>query len=141
MTALRINFLSVASSGSLPSRYAVVASSSSSQAASTSFSRYSLAWSSMSAGMSMSSYLAPIDDVLEALEEVRADLVHLVGEDDARDLVLVALAPDRLGLRLNALVGVENDNRAVEHAQAALHLNGEIDVAGSVDDVQPLAVP
>ena len=45
-----------------------------------------------------------VDDVLQALEEVGADLVHLVGEDDARNLVLVALAPDRLGLRLDALV-------------------------------------
>ena len=82
-----------------------------------------------------------IDDVLQALEEVRADLVHLVGEDDARNLVLVALAPDRLGLRLDALVGIEHHDRAVEHAQRALDLDGEVDVAGRVDDVQPLAVP
>ena len=43
-------------------------------------------------------------DVVHALEEVGADLVHLIGEDDARHLVFVALAPDRLGLRLDALV-------------------------------------
>ena len=82
-----------------------------------------------------------IDDVLQALEEVRADLVHLVGEDDARHLVLVALAPHRLGLRLHALVGIEHHDRAVQHAQAALDLDGEVDVAGGVDDVQPLVVP
>ena len=58
-----------------------------------------------------------IDDVLQALKEIRADLVHLVGEDDPGNLVLVALAPDRLGLRLDALVGIENDDRAVQHAQ------------------------
>ena len=83
----------------------------------------------------------PLDDVLEALVEVGADLVHLVGEDDARDLVLVALAPDRLGLRLHALIGIEHADRAVEHAQRALDLDGEIDVAGGVDDVETLAVP
>ena len=82
-----------------------------------------------------------IDDVLQALEEVGADLVHLVGEDDARNLVLVALAPDRLGLRLDALVGIEHADRAVEHAQRALDLDGEVDVAGRVDDVEALAVP
>ncbi len=82
-----------------------------------------------------------VDDVLQALEEVRADLVHLVGEDDARNLVLVALAPNRFGLRLDALVGVENHDRAVEHAQRTLDLDGEVDVAGRVDDVQTLAVP
>ncbi len=82
-----------------------------------------------------------VDDVLQALEEVSADLVHLVGEDDARNLVLVALAPDRLGLRLHALVRIEHAHGAVEHAQRTLHLDGEVDVAGGVDDVQPLAVP
>ena len=82
-----------------------------------------------------------VDDVLQALEEVSADLVHLVGEDDARNLVLVALTPDGLGLRLDALVAVENDDSAVEHAQRTLDLDGEVDVAGGVDDVQALAVP
>ena len=123
-----------------------MASSSSSTAASISFSRYSLAWSSRSAGISIVVVLGAerlvvpddglhahqiddalelalgadrqldrdrlgaeaVDDVVQALEEVGADLVHLVGEDDARNLVLVALAPDRLGLRLDALVGVEH---------------------------------
>ena len=61
-------------------------------------------------------------DVVDAVEEVRADLVHLVGEDDARNLVLVALAPDGFGLRLNALVAVEHDDGAVEHAQASARL-------------------
>jgi hypothetical protein len=83
----------------------------------------------------------PRFDVVETFEEIGADLVHLVGEDDARNLVFVALAPDRLGLRLDALVGIEHADRAVEHAQRALHLDGEVDVAGRVDDVQPLAVP
>ena len=43
-------------------------------------------------------------DVVDAHVEVGAGLIHLVGEDDARHAVLVALAPDRLGLRLDALV-------------------------------------
>src|SRR5262245_18560971 len=80
----------------------------------------------------------PINDVLEALEEVRADLVHLVGEDDARDLVFVALTPDRFGLRLDALVAVEHAYRAVEHAQRAFDLDREVDVSGRVDDVEPM---
>ena len=45
-----------------------------------------------------------VDDVVETLVEVGAGLIHLVGEDDARHLVLVALTPDRFGLRLDALV-------------------------------------
>ena len=75
------------------------------------------------------------------LKKSAPDLVHLVGEDDARHVVLVALAPDRLGLRLDALVGIEHAYRAVEDAQRTLDLDGEIDVAGGVDDVEALAVP
>ncbi len=75
-------------------------------------------------------------DHLHAAEEVGADLVHLVDEDHARDFVFVGLAPDRLGLRLHAGIGVEQRDGAVEHAQRALHLDGEVDVARRVDDVE-----
>jgi hypothetical protein len=48
-------------------------------------------------------------------------------------------------LRIKALLasgsGIEHAHRPVEHAQAAFHLDGEIDVAGRVDDVEPLALP
>ena len=54
-----------------------------------------------------------IDDVVEALEKIRADLVHLVAKDDARNSVLVALSPHRLGLRFDALIAVEHTYRAI----------------------------
>ena len=76
---------------------------------------------------------------VDAHEEVGADLVHLVHERDAGDVVLVGLAPDRLALRLDAVAAVEHRDRAVEHAQRALDLDGEVDVAGGVDDVDPVA--
>src|ERR1700752_1003407 len=56
-------------------------------------------------------------------------------------MIFVTLAADRLGLRLDALVRIEHAYRTVEHAQRTLHLDGEVDVAGGVDDVQTLAVP
>ena len=80
-------------------------------------------------------------DHLHREEEVGADLVHLVDEDHARHAVFVGLPPYRLGLRLHTLIGVEQRYRAVEHAQAALDLDGEIHVAGRVDDVDALVVP
>ena len=80
-----------------------------------------------------------VDDVVDAVEEVGADLVHLVDEHDARNVVLVGLAPDGLGLRLDALVAVEHADGAVEHAQRTLDFDGEVDVAGRVDDVEALA--
>ena len=55
--------------------------------------------------------------------------VHLVDEDETRNAVLVGLAPHRLGLRLDAADRAQHGARAVEHAQAALDLDREIDVA------------
>ena len=72
--------------------------------------------------------------------EVRARTVHLVDEGDARDVVLVHLPPDRLGLRLDAADRAEERDRAVEHAERALDLDREVDVAGRVDDVDPVVV-
>ena len=82
-----------------------------------------------------------VDHRLHAAVEVRADAVHLVDVGDARDLVLVGLAPDGLGLRLYAGDGVEQGDRTVEHAQRALHLDREVDVAGRIDDVDPMIGP
>src|SRR5207344_1340833 len=48
---------------------------------------------------------------------------------------------DGFGLRFDALVGIEHAYRAVEHAQRTLDFNGEIDVAGGVDNVEALAFP
>ena len=69
------------------------------------------------------------DDLIEGALEVRADAVHLVDEADARHAVLVGLAPDGLGLRLDAGDRVEHGDRAVEHAQRALDFGREVDVA------------
>jgi hypothetical protein len=82
-----------------------------------------------------------VDHRLHALLEVGADAVHLVDVGDARDAVLVGLAPDGLGLRLDAGDRVEQRDRAVEHAQRALDLDGEVDVARRVDDVDPVVRP
>ena len=46
-----------------------------------------------------------------------------------RHVVLVRLPPHRFGLGLDALLGIEDDDGAIEHAQAALDLGREIDVA------------
>ena len=67
--------------------------------------------------------------------EIRADAVHLVDERDARNAILVRLAPDRLRLRLHAGHRVENRHRAVEHAQRTLHFHREIDVARRIDNI------
>ena len=62
--------------------------------------------------------------------EIGAHLVHLVDEADTGDVVLVGLTPHGLGLGLNALLAVEHGDGAVEDAQRALNLNGEVNVTG-----------
>ncbi len=70
-----------------------------------------------------------VDHRLHALLEVGAGAIHLVDVGDARHVILVGLAPDGLRLRLHAGDRVEQRDRAVEHAQGALDLDGEVDVA------------
>src|SRR4051812_6629269 len=82
-----------------------------------------------------------LDDGVDRVVKVGAELVHLVDEADARHVVLVGLAPHRLGLGLNALLAVEHGDRAVEHTERALHLDREVHVAGGVDDVDLVVRP
>src|SRR5207244_11262713 len=77
--------------------------------------------------------LLPLFPYTTLFRSVGADHVHLVNEDEPRHLVLVGLAPDRLRLGLDALLGVEDDDAAVEDAERALHFRGEVHVAGRVD--------
>ena len=67
--------------------------------------------------------------VFDGEVEVRAELVHLVDEADARDVVLVGLTPDGLRLGLDALLAVEHGDGTVEDAQRALDLDREVHVA------------
>ena len=80
-------------------------------------------------------------DRLHDGEEVRADAVHLVDEGDLGDLVLLGLAPDLLGLRLDAADGAEQRDGAVEHAQGALDLGREVHVPRGVDEGDLVAAP
>ena len=73
--------------------------------------------------------------------EVGAGPVELVDERQPRDPVPVGLAPDDLRLRLHAPHAAKNRHRAVQHAERPLHLDGEIDVSGRVDQVDLGAQP
>ena len=77
----------------------------------------------------------PIADFVEHGFEVGPFAVHLVDERQPRHVVLVGLPPDRFALRLDAFAGAEHHHAAVQHAQAALDLGREIDVAGRIDQV------
>src|SRR5262249_21464406 len=55
--------------------------------------------------------------------------------------VLVGLAPDGLGLTLDAHLAVEDNDSTVEHTKRSLYFNGKVDVAGRVDDVDLMIFP
>nr|ACM91102.1 hypothetical protein Xoryp_05010 [uncultured bacterium Rlip1] len=78
-----------------------------------------------------------VDDLLE----VGTRAVHLVDEGDARYAVFVGLVPHRLRLRLHATHGAEYRHHAVDDTQRAFHLDSEVDVTGSIDKVDLIAVP
>ena len=56
-------------------------------------------------------------------------------------MVLVRLAPDRLGLRLDAPDGAESRDSTIQDTERALDFHGKIDVAGSVDQVDLIRLP
>ena len=56
-------------------------------------------------------------------------------------MVSISLAPDGLGLGLDACDGIEAADGAVEDAEGTLNLEREVDVARGVDDVDAVVVP
>ena len=73
--------------------------------------------------------------------EIGPFAVHLVDERQPRHVVLVGLPPDRFALGFDAFAGAEHHDAAVQHAQAALDLGREIDVARRVDQVDDDVLP
>ena len=83
----------------------------------------------------------PVLHHLDDAEEIRAHDVHFVYIHHAGNMVAVRLAPDGLRLGLYAALGAEYRYGSVEHAQRTFDLHGEIDVTGSVDDIDPVIAP
>ena len=78
---------------------------------------------------------AGLDGVVGELK-ARADLVHLVDEAQTGHAIAVGLTPDRFGLSFHAFLAVEDRDRAVEDAHRAFDFDGEVHVAGGIDQVQ-----
>ena len=95
----------------------------------------------MGSCISTASQLSLARNCSTTLSRIGADAVHLVDEGQPRHVVAAHLAVDRQRLGLHAADGAEHQDRPVEHAQAPLHLDGEIDVAGRVDQVDRGVVP
>ena len=91
-------------------------------------------------------------ELVGQLQEQLQALVDDLGDPGVRAVGLVdhqhdgqaggeGLAEHEAGLRERALGGVDEQQDAVDHGQAALDLAAEVGVAGGVDDVDRRAVP
>ena len=82
-----------------------------------------------------------LTDHIENMVKVRAHNIHLIDIYHTRNLVFVSLTPNGLRLRLNTAFSAENGNRTVQNAQRTLNLNGEVNVSGSVDNIDAVILP
>ena len=74
-------------------------------------------------------------DLVDDLGDAGVGPVDLVDDEDDRQPGLEGLAQHEPGLGQRALGGVDQEEDAVDHGQAALDLAAEVGVAGGVDDV------
>ena len=68
-------------------------------------------------------------DLVDDLGDAGVGAVDLVDDEDHRQLRLQRLAQDEAGLGQRALGGVDEEQHAVDHGQAALDLAAEVGVA------------
>ena len=82
-----------------------------------------------------------VEDLVMDLVRPGIAAVDLVDHHDGADTARQRLAEHELGLRQHALGGIDQQDRAVHHAENTLHLAAEIGVAGGIDDVEAHALP
>ena len=75
-------------------------------------------------------------DIVQNVVEVGAGAVHLVHEAHAGNTVLGGLAPHGFRLGLYAGHTAEYHDGAVKHAEGTFHFSSEVNVPGSVNNVQ-----
>ena len=73
--------------------------------------------------------------------EVRAGLIHLVDEAEARHVKTIGLTPNRFRLRLYAGDSGKDGNCAIKHAERTFDFDLKVDMSGRVDDRDGRAPP
>ena len=80
-------------------------------------------------------------DLLDDASVVGAGAIHFVDKRQTRHVIALHLPVNGQRLRLYAADSAQNEDRSVQHAETALDFNGEVDVAGRVDQVDHHVVP
>src|SRR6218665_33820 len=81
------------------------------------------------------------DDCVHREIKVSAELVYFIDEANTRNVVFIGLLPQLFALSLNTFLAVKHGNGPVEHTERTLHLDGEIDVPGGVNDIALVLIP
>ena len=83
-----------------------------------------------------------ITDICQNIIKVGIRIVHLVDEEDGRQLALAySFLPGSLGACFDAFLGINNDQGIVTNAEAGDFFAFIVHVAGGVDEVDLLAFP
>ena len=80
-------------------------------------------------------------DGLNGVVEVGPHLVHLVSEDQPRNVEVVGLTPNGFSLWFNTGLGIKNGYSTVEHPEGTFNFDSEVHVSWGVDDVDPGILP
>ena len=83
----------------------------------------------------------PVANFVDHAVEVGSDPVEFIDKADSRDVVSVGLEPDGFGLGFDAAISAEYDHGSVEYAKGPFDFDGEVHVAGGVDQVQRVSIP
>ena len=78
-----------------------------------------------------------IQNLVDGLLRINAGAVDLVDENDRTQALLERLLQHETGLGHRPLVGVHDQQTAVDHAEHALHFATEVSVTRGVNDVDP----
>ena len=73
--------------------------------------------------------------------KVRTHDIHLIDVNHTRNMIFVSLTPNGFRLRLNTALCAQNGNRTVKYTKRTLNFNSEINVAGSVDNIDTMVFP
>ena len=74
-------------------------------------------------------------DLLNGLPGIRTHAIHLVDKTDAGDVVPLHLTVDGDGLTLHRADGAEDHDGTVKDTKSTLDLNGEVNMAWGVDEI------
>ena len=79
----------------------------------------------------------PLFQLTQQQHALRAVQIHLVDEQEGRDIVPRKQPPERFRVRLHAVRAADDEHRVVEHLKRALHLGRKVHVTRRVEQRHP----